>query len=456
MKIRFNNPVASAVLCVLIAACGGGQREGEAPKAAATAEAASSQEPRKQTLATTELLPFLERTAFFDEAEALFGVYFPGPQPTQTSGPYTYRYYPGTRNYLALTSTDIMLMGPVVGSLNVPVKYAALADFCGDPTTAKFCGSKLRRTLVVAGLEREFIVYQPWKSRHTSQLPVVFMLHGTSGDGQEFFDRSGWRELADSEGFIAVFPTALRHCLYEDDITVNGIFDANERRTPTKWASGILGDPSKMPLCTAAQIAALPADTRAKVDHPLADDLAFFDAMVVDLKQRWPVDAKRLYVSGFSNGGQMSGRLAAERSEVFAALAAAAGNAYTPLPVAKRPLSFVFTVGEFDDRFFAPLGLTALPLTDVGSGERFKIMLVRPHSSPQQLDDSRYSFGAIQQNGASISTYTYNTSLALPARTNTLYVGIVAGATHEYPNGSNHPLKMAELLWEFFKTRSLP
>jgi poly(3-hydroxybutyrate) depolymerase len=284
----------------------------------------------------------------------------------------------------------------------------------------------------------------------------VFMLHGTSGTGLEFFDRSGWRELADVEGFMAVFPTALRHCFYEDDETVNGIFDANERRTPTKWASGQLGDPSKMPLCTPAQVAQLPADTQAKVNHPLANDLGFFDAMVSDLGLNFAIDPKRLYVSGFSNGGQMSGRLAAERSTVFASLAAAAGPAYMPLPQAARPLSFIFTVGALDDRFTTPFGLPTLPMTDAGGSEAFKSVLVRPHTTPQRLSDTSYSFSVATLYQTPVSIYTYQTSLAQPAATNRLVVGIIGGATHQYPNGDNHPVKMAELLWTQFKTQVLP
>lgn len=448
---------------LVLAGCGGG---GDTPALPAGAVAATEQpalsgtaavDGRKRATAFTE--SWFDRArnfVLFDEAEAAFGTLFPGPRPTQTFGAYTYRYYPGTRNYLAVTATDIVLMGPVVGSLTAPVVYASLADFCGAPATARYCGFAERRTLMVGGMEREFIVYVPWQSRNARNLPVVFMLHGTSGTGAEFFNRSGWREQADIHGFMAVFPTALRHCFYEDDETVNGVFDANERRTPTKWAHGALGDPATMPLCTAAQIAQLPADARAKVDHPLADDIAFFDAMVSDLTQTFSIDAKRLYVSGFSNGGQMSARLAAERSTVIAAAAGNGSNAYTPLPQAARPMSFIATVGALDDRFTTPLGLTSLPMTDSGSTETFRNVFARPLADPQRLDESSYSFAATRLYGTDVSVYTYASSEAIPAAGNTLQLAIVAGLHHQYPNGDNHPMKMAELLWSFFRTQALP
>lgn len=481
-QIRARAMAGLVCLAGLVAACGGGAGAGHAPRTlaandgavalvatadpstitttaaittAATATAAA--DGRKRALLHAGVGPMqMQDFVFFDEVQAAYPVLFGNLGPTRTFGPYTYRYDATTQNFLALTATDIVLMGPVVGSPTTPVVYASLATFCGARQTAKFCGFSQRRTLTVAGLEREFIVYVPWMSRHASNLPVVFMLHGTSGTGQQFFNQSGWREVADVEGFIAVFPTALRHCFYEDDVTVNGTFDADERRTPTKWAHGSLGDPVKMPLCTPAQIAQLPADTRAKVDHPLADDLGFFDAMVSDLNLNFVVDPKRLYVSGFSAGGQMSGRLAAERSTVFAALAAAAGPAHTPLPLAARPLSFIFTVGELDDRFTSALGVVALPLTDSGSTEAFKTLMARPHADPQQLDESTYTFASTTLYQTALSVYTYQSSQALPAQSNTLYVGIIGGLLHQYPNGINHPFKMAELLWGFFRTQVLP
>ncbi|MGE0443349.1 MAG: hypothetical protein AB7S39_22920, partial [Gemmatimonadales bacterium] len=42
--------------------------------------------------------------------------------------------------------------------------------------------------LTVDGKDREFIVYQPAGVLSTALQPTVFMLHGTSGDGQKFYN----------------------------------------------------------------------------------------------------------------------------------------------------------------------------------------------------------------------------------------------------------------------------
>ncbi len=56
------------------------------------------------------------------------------------------------------------------------------------------------------------------------------------------------------------------------------------------------------------------------------DDVAFIDAVLLDATRRtanagWRIDQSRTYAVGFSNGGMMAYRLAAERSNDFAAIA---------------------------------------------------------------------------------------------------------------------------------------
>jgi polyhydroxybutyrate depolymerase len=449
-------PLVAIVAC-LLAACGGDASAPQAPQTQAE-RAVQSADSRKRTLTAVVHAPTAQVDAFvlLSEARRAYPSLFGAALVTQRFGRYVYRFDAGTGNYVAYTDSDIVLMGPVVNSATTPVVYDSLANFCAQPATAGFCGFKYQRTVTIDGSVREYIVYVPWRSRNAAQLPVVFMLHGTSGNGDEFYEGSGWRELADREGFIAVFPTALRHCLLEDDVTVNGIFENNEIRAPTKWASGVLGDPSKMPLCSEPQRLLLQAPAAAATNHPIANDLAFFDHMVGDLTANFSADARRIYGSGFSNGGQMAARLAAERSTVFAALASAAGDAYEGLPLAVRPMSFVYSVGELDDRYTAATGMPSLPLTDQGAVPGFADPVVRSIARPLQLDHTRYTFASSRLYGTTIATHTYTSSTAAPAGGNMLHVSIIAGATHQYPDGRRHPVKMAEVLWAFFAPLSLP
>jgi len=51
------------------------------------------------------------------------------------------------------------------------------------------------------------------------------------------------------------------------------------------------------------------------------DDVGFVRAMVADISNRYPVDADRVYLTGWSNGCAMAQRVAAEASELIAATA---------------------------------------------------------------------------------------------------------------------------------------
>ena len=53
-------------------------------------------------------------------------------------------------------------------------------------------------------------------------------------------------------------------------------------------------------------------------------DLKFFDAMLAGLRAEFPIDEKRIYATGHSNGGLFTYLLWAERGEVLAAVAPSA------------------------------------------------------------------------------------------------------------------------------------
>ncbi len=386
-------------------------------------------------------------------AETAYAQYFPGPQPTLSYQQYLYRYYPATRNYVGVAGNDVYIWGPVSGNAPAPVKVGVLADFA-CPVTPAPCGVKFSHRMVVGGLEREFIVYQSWGAQ--TNAPVVFMLHGTSGDGEKFYNISGWREKADQQGLIAVFPSALVHCFYEDE-NRNGLMEAGERKLTTKWAAGYLGEAAHRPLCTAADLAQLSADRRALADHPLADDMGFFAVMVEILRTRYLADMKRVYLSGFSNGAEMSARLATEASTTYAAAGVNASSLHVPAIPAPRAMSLLWAIGELDpDIGSNQLGyLNGVPLdATVMANPAFVNRIVLPFSMVMRIDPTVYTHRVQTAYGTAISQLLFAAGTA--GNTNTFRTWVIAGAGHQYPNGDNHPVKMAELLWEFFKDQRLP
>lgn len=179
--------------------------------------------------------------------------------------------------------------------------------------------------------ERRFVVSVPQSALRRKRTPVLFMLHGTSGTGEQFWNISRWRELAAQRGFVAVFPSSLAYNL-TDSPTVK----------TTIWNS--IGQ-----TCDLVE------------PKEIADDIGFVRAILADLRSKLRVDPRRIYVAGFSNGSQMAHRVAAEMGDVFAAGAGWAGYPYEqcaadPLVPSPHPIPFWAGVGSKDDRFMKIIG----------------------------------------------------------------------------------------------------
>lgn len=323
-----------------------------------------------------------------------------------------------------------------------------------NPTpTVRNVAGRTDRTLTLDGQSRQFIVYVGNSVGPTTAAPVVFMFHGTSGDGLQYYNISRWKEMADQAGLIAVFPTGLTYCYKEDGNGDGDIDDPVDIEVFTKWTAG---GPNQLaqPLCSPAEVAALSSSKQALVNHPVNDDVLFVDAIIALLKEKYLVDPKRIYASGFSNGAQFVDRLAVERSRVFAALAAHAG-AMPMTPVPDRAMSFAGTLGNKDEHVVAGLGVPSVPvsptmLTDY-PGIKFKF--VKPMLAQLQLADvSTYSETVMA--GKRVGQWTYRTSTV--GASNSYVFSIIEDNDHSYPNGVLHPIVVAQPLWTFFQTQQLP
>ena len=334
------------------------------------------------------------------------------------------------------------------GVADGPLPDAGGGGASGKPNTP----GKYPLTLDVDGATREFIVYIPEKARGETLVPIVFMLHGTSGTGDEFFDKSQWREVADAQGFLAVFPSALTYC-YTQDSNHDGTIAPDEFEVFTKWAAGQLGTDER-PLCTAERLAKLMPEKRALADHPLRDDVMFFDAMLDHLGANYSVDMKRVYATGFSNGAEMTGRLANERSNRFAAIGlASSAMSVTPVPQA-NPITVIFTLGNMDEEQGPRVGGNPVPLTEQQIMQpAFASAYVAPMLTMLQLDKT-YTFSSVTVGGKKTSQWLFAKSAV--GASNTFRAVVIEDATHEYPNGTNHPIRLAAQLWEAFKPCALP
>ena len=150
-------------------------------------------------------------------------------------------------------------------------------------------------SLVQDGRKRTLRIYLPPK--HGEPLPVVLVLHGGggTGGGMEWLTRRGFNRIADRDGAIIVYPDGIDH-------------GWNDGRSANRSAA-----------------------------DAAVDDVAFLRALPGQLASLHPVDGARLYVTGISNGGMMSYRLACDAADEFAAAAPVAANMAVELEGACHP-----------------------------------------------------------------------------------------------------------------------
>ncbi|GAL70126.1 possible conserved lipoprotein LpqP [Jejuia pallidilutea] len=142
-------------------------------------------------------------------------------------------------------------------------------------------------SLIFDGAERTYFVHLPVNYNDTKKYPLIFAMHGGGVLGYEgVMGQSELSELSDDENFIVVYPEGIRTLGF---------------RT---WNAG--------DCCPSATLLN-------------TNDVGFIDALLEKLKNELPIDAKRVYATGFSNGGQLAYRLANELPNKFAAVSSVAG-----------------------------------------------------------------------------------------------------------------------------------
>ena len=146
------------------------------------------------------------------------------------------------------------------------------------------------RTLRLGGIKRSYELHLPNGRAPSQPAALVLVFHGGGGNAANAARTSAMDAKADREGFIAVFP--------------NGSGLLPGARLGLTWNAW---------WCCGAAI------------QNQADDVAFVRALVDAVAREYPVDRKRIYATGLSNGGMLAYRLGCEAGDLFAAIAPVAG-----------------------------------------------------------------------------------------------------------------------------------
>ena len=267
---------------------------------------------------------------------------------------------------------------------------------------------------------RDFIVHVPESYDSSEAVPLLFMLHGSSGTGEKFYNISRWVEKSNEENFIVVFPTALKHPIVE-----NG-------SNTTKWSTPSL-------------------EGETEEGHIIKDDEIFFREMIRMCKSTFHIDHGRIYACGFSNGGNFTRHnIIPHMAEEFTAVAISGGfgvpeklelNSDNYLPLYAM-------IGTKDDRIIEATGtIQEIPL----DGQEFmahEFYGVYARAMAETLNlEADYSE---EQDPPNFNILTFNKSSV--GQNNEYKIMLINEMGHMFANGTNNPKGViaADHLWPWF------
>lgn len=270
----------------------------------------------------------------------------------------------------------ILLVGILVVSLTS----------CGQALSA----NDTDRKLTVNGMQRSYRLHIPPGLDLAQPASLVIAFHGVGDDPAEMERLTGLNQIADRSRFLLVYP--------------NGIGQS--------WNAG-------GKCCGEALTKNI-------------DDIAFVREILSDLETVVRVDTKRIYATGFSNGGALADRLACEMPDVFAAVASVAGIlAYSPCQ-AQQPIAVLHMHGLAD------------PILPYKGGGAFAIRPVEEIMSSWAELDGCGGSPTVDNPAKTVKHTTYASCQAGTA----VELYAIEGGGHDWP--SKEVLDTSQKIWDFF------
>lgn len=277
---------------------------------------------------------------------------------------------------------------------------------------------------------REFIVYVPVGYDPAKPTPVVFIFHGTNGTGETMYEKTSWVRKADEVTAIVIFPSSWHYFLIKEN--------ANSK----KWND--------------AQLSNLTGPTA-----DLKDDVKFTREMLKLVQATFNVDEKRIYASGFSNGGKfVDTRLMIEMNDVFAAFTTSGTGTYfheegfaAAMPP-KASTSLYSIMGTMEELVSEGYGIPMpfpFEAEDLLTDKVFGGMLVNL-ATYLNLDPNVYQ---VLQPRPNYTVFVFDQSLT--GADNEFIFQMVKDMIHVYPSGNLYPkeLDAADVFWKFFERHPL-
>jgi len=242
-------------------------------------------------------------------------------------------------------------------------------------------------TMTVAGKERTYRLYRP--AGLSSSAPLVLVLHGAAGTGQQAEDSYGWDAQADSGKFLVVYPDGIRRTWNVDP------------------------------------------DCCGVAAHDNVDDVGFLTQLVGSFGTL--VDQSKIFATGISNGAMMSYRLACD-TKIFAAIGPVSGTMINKCD-SPAPLSIIHIHGTADKTI--PYNGGPGRRNNAGAGSRLPAKIDGP-SVPSLINTWRKTDNCSPAQASTSGVVTISTSTCPDGRAVELIT--IAGAGHQWPGGRAAPV----------------
>jgi polyhydroxybutyrate depolymerase len=228
----------------------------------------------------------------------------------------------------------------IVAAASVAIAGCTADSLFGIGASASFAAGTTQHGIDVGGLPRTYVLHVPTR-RGTSRsgtllpYPLVIMLHGSSASGTDLQQVTNMDSIAEARHWVVAYPNGERGA--------GGLF-------PSDWNAGTC--------CGAASREGI-------------DDVGFMTALIAQLSARLPMDKRRIYVAGFSDGARLAYRLGCEMSPTLAAIAAVSGSLSDDHCAPAKPVPVIGVHGTDDPTVdYAEPSATPLsrPVLGVGAG----------------------------------------------------------------------------------------
>lgn len=167
-------------------------------------------------------------------------------------------------------------------SNRIVIVFIILSLFSCKKEDDNYSGEQKTIKLTIDGRSRSFVVYLPQGYNIAEKKPMIFALHGTGGTPEDMLKVANFRNIADRDTIVLVYPAGIQKNWNDGRPTI-----------PNQW--GI-------------------------------NDVSFFSQLCDYMVTNYNVEPGKIYATGLSSGGFMTSRLGSELSNKIAAIASVAGT----------------------------------------------------------------------------------------------------------------------------------